>query len=122
MEKSRTGVKIKILFVDLEDEELVKAYQKIGGYEFNDLSHTPFRRCLNNPNIEIRVINFFMPVDFAAVDISRNDGYIRAHHRFSNITSKKHPNVELTRINEWYHAYYDQLNTVWGKGTPWNGN
>jgi len=122
LKKAKTGVKIKILFVDFEDEELVKACQKIGGYEYDKLSHAPYKRCRNNPNIEIRVINFFMPVDFAAVDMDKNDGYIRAHHRFSKIESKEHPNIELTRINKWYHNYYEQLKNVWDKGTPWNGN
>jgi len=121
LEKAKAGVKVKILFVDLEDKELVRAYEKIEGYEFDELSHTQFKRCLNKSNIEIRVINFFMPVDFAAIDMDKNDGYIRAHHRFSNSLSKEHPNIELTRANKWYDDYNKQLNTVWSKGTPWNG-
>jgi len=117
--------KIRLLFLDTGDKNLLKAYEDMRGAPMEVKSFEHLRRYLRMPNVEIRKIDSIMPVMFFAADMNKPSGYIKAEHFFNdrrNHSSPTFPNIEFKTDNkEWYDIYNAQIEVIWKRGKPWDG-
>ncbi|MCL2098815.1 MAG: helix-turn-helix domain-containing protein [Oscillospiraceae bacterium] len=115
--------KIRLLVLNTENAELVKAYENMRGFPLDEPSTRHLKRYLKYKNIEIREIDSITPVIFVATDINESYGYIKAEHYFNNRQPDKSPDfpcIELEpRNTEWYNIYKNQIKVIWERGKDW---
>ena len=120
---SSKHLKIRILTLKTDDDELFRAYEAMKGHPIIGArtAENFFRPLLGHDHIEIREIKSITPVMFVAMDMGEAYGLINAEHFFNNHNSDTLPNIELTPDNgEWYEIYRNQIETIWERGEPWN--
>lgn len=110
-------------------EEYIKA---ISGQEDLDMYYTNIektkqhiKRIINlvkNPyNIELRVVDYVPTLSINFVEKKTGEKFILVQQYF--ITSrigKDRPMFLLNSDNEWFDAYYEEIDGLWRKGTVWN--
>ena len=120
--RANEGIKIRFLVLDVYNEELLKAHERMVCREIKGPRSTFFflKHFIGNANIEIRQTNFIMPVMFMAYDINKTYGYIKAEHFLNNRDNTELPNIELTSDKDWYDKYKVNIEEIWKKSKPYN--
>lgn len=124
--ESRTNLtKIRMLILNTDDANLLKAYEDMRGFPLDEPSSRLLKRFLGVSNAEIRVIDSLTPVMFVSTDMDRTYGYIKAEHFFNDRRKNKNsefPNIELTPDDDdWYNIYRNQIEVIWDRAKPWKG-
>ena len=73
-------------------------------------------------NVEVRVIDFVMPMTYTAIDINTSKGYIIARQNLVNTITKHCPHVEVFNGEKLYATYKRQVETLWEFSKPYAGN
>jgi len=113
--------KIRLL---IYSDEMIKIYDKSKNSGSEGITTSHLKPYIEVENIEIRVIDSFMPTTFFAIDMNEHYGEIRATYLFNNHQESHHmPSVELTpNDGKWYNIHKNQMEVLWERATRWTGN
>ncbi|MCL2222381.1 MAG: hypothetical protein FWC20_08930 [Oscillospiraceae bacterium] len=120
---SSSGVKVKVLFANPNNDELLDMYTKMrGGAEFSG-DKTTIEYFVNGlkgeRNIEMKVVNKIMPIVYFAADKDETNGYIRVIPLLSTTSNDDIPTIALTPTSgKSYDVYRGQIEELWKSGNP----
>lgn len=110
-------------------EEYIKA---ISGQDDMDMYHMNLEKTkqhikriihsVNNPqNIKTKVIDYVPTLSINYVEKKTGEKYILIQQYFiTSRVGKDRPMFLLNPDNEWFDAYYNEINCLWGKGVDWD--
>ncbi len=118
---AKRGVKVQILAFNLDNAIITGAYVTMREADAPDLNFTYLKSFLGKKNIELRIIDAFMPVLFVAGDMNSSNGHIKATHLFYKTSGADLPTVEMNFGDGLlYHDYLNQIRMLWNDGKQWD--
>jgi len=114
------GVRIRLLVMNVADEEIRKTYTKVYGRKPTLSDFTHLMQYVNQPKFEVRVIDCALPMFIAASDMEKPTGFIQV--AFPGYGDNKLADcdtcVDLTPKKDLYDHYKAQIERLWEHGYP----
>ena len=115
------NVKIRILALNIENEEIRDKYKKMVNHEDIPSNLNHLKQLKYEKNIEMRIYDFLPTAYYFANDLNYSNGIIRAAHISYGVSDEyNNPHILVDSSDKyWYETYRKQIESLWEKGTPW---